>query len=203
MQSRVASEKATSICRLWPSSCHSSQPPCCALLRRRPLLLRDKGGPKIIGQQLQPHPTNSRAATEEGVEAPPHQQRDGAGQQGRGAAPAGNQRDNGLGGDDAAREANKRQGFLVYDPAAAGAVGRLPPPCDVFVKLRGMAAAERLCLPFCTRGFYCNRGTRCNQVHITGFTSLPATSQELLRAFVTSTNGLSFAPGQNPPAGTP
>ena len=138
-----------------------------------------------------------------GGRGPPHQQRDGAGQQSRGAAPAGNQRDNGLGGDDAAREANKRQGFLVYDPAAAGAVGRLPPPCDVFVKLRGMAAAERLCLPFCTRGFYCNRGTRCNQVHITGFTSLPATSQELLRAFVASTNGLSFAPGQNPPAGTP
>jgi hypothetical protein len=60
----------------------------------------------------------------------PHQQRDGGHQQqqGRGAAPPGGPRDAGRGIDDATRDANKRQGFLAYDPAAAGASGRLPPP---------------------------------------------------------------------------
>jgi hypothetical protein len=130
----------------------------------------------------------------------PHQQRDG-GQQARGAAPAGG---GGRGPivDEAAREANKRHGFLVYDSSAAGAT-RMPPPCEVFVKLRGMATAERLCVHFCTRGFFCGRGNNCNQVHVSGFGALPAVSQEPVRLFVERTNGLSFAPGQNPPVGTP
>jgi hypothetical protein len=78
----------------------------------------------------------------------------------------------------------------------------LPPLCDVFVKLRGMATAERLCLTFCTRELYCNRGSRCNQVHVTSFKALPTASQESLKAYVERTSGLSFAAGQNPPAGT-
>jgi hypothetical protein len=132
----------------------------------------------------------------------PHQQREG-GPQGRGAANAGGPREPGRGADDAAaRDANKKQGFLVYDSAAAGAPGRLPPLCDVFVKLRGMATAERLCLTFCTRELYCNRGSRCNQVHVTSFKALPTASQESLKAYVERTSGLSFAAGQNPPAGT-
>jgi hypothetical protein len=133
----------------------------------------------------------------------PNQQRDG-GQQARGAAPAGGGgREAGRGLDEAARDANKRQGFLVYDPLAAGANGRLPPPCDVFVKLRNMTTAERLCLNFCTRGFFCGRGSNCQQVHVTTFGALPTVSQEPVRSFVERTNGLSFAPGQNPPTGTP
>ena len=121
----------------------------------------------------------------------------GPGAQQHGRAPAG-----GRGIDDTARDANKRHGFLIYDPSAAGANGRAP-NCDVFVKLRGMTAAERLCLQFCTRGLYCNRGTNCNQVHVNTFMALPSASQEPLRAFVERTCGLSFASGQNPPAGTP
>ena len=136
----------------------------------------------------------------------PHQQRDG-GPQARGAAPApaGGRggREAGRGVDEAAREASKRLGFLVYDTSVAGASGRMPPPCDVFIKLRGMATAERLCLNFCTRGFFCGRGSQCNQVHATSFGALPAASQEPVRAFVERTIGLSFAPGQNPPIGTP
>jgi hypothetical protein len=161
-------------------------------------------------------PANHRAAApaapyqqqDRGGQGPLPRQHDGAAQQqGRGATPpAGGPREAGGGrggNDDAARDANKKQGFLVYDPTAAGAIGRLPPPCDVFVKLRGMASAERLCVTFCTRGYFCNRGSQCNQVHVTSFTALPTASRELLKAFVDQTNGLSFAPGQNPPAGTP
>jgi hypothetical protein len=125
----------------------------------------------------------------------------GRGQGGR--APAGDPRDAGRGVDEAAREANKRHGFLVYDPTAAGTNGRsMPPLCNVFVKLRNMPTAERLCVSFCTRGVFCNRGTSCNQVHVSSFASLPVASQEPLRVFVEKTSGLSFAPGQSPPAGT-
>jgi hypothetical protein len=125
----------------------------------------------------------------------------GRGQGGR--AQGGEPRDAARGIDEAAREANKRHGFLVYDSTAAGANGKpMPPLCDVFVKLRNMPTAERLCVNFCTRGVFCNRGANCNQVHVSSFASLPAASQEPLRVFVEKTCGLSFAPGQSPPAGT-
>lgn len=89
-------------------------------------------------------------------------------------------------------------GFLTYDVSVTGS-GRVPPPCDVYIQLGGMPNSERVCLFYCTRGYYCARGDRCLKAHVSGFTRLPGGTQQQFRAFVERTPGLAFAPGQGPP----
>ena len=96
------------------------------------------------------------------------------------------------------READKRAGFLTF-VSPPGAANRAPPPCDFMVRLQGMQGRERVCLFFCTKGFFCPRGEGCQQAHIPSFNRLPQAVQTGLRAYVERTPGLAFAPGQNPP----
>ena len=98
---------------------------------------------------------------------------------------------------DAGREAEKRAGFLTFTGAEAGT--RIPIPCDFLVNLPGMQGRERVCIFFCTKGFFCPRGDQCQQVHLPAFNRVPLAVQTGFRAYVERTPGLAFAPGQNPP----
>jgi hypothetical protein len=96
-------------------------------------------------------------------------------------------------------ERNKTMGILLFDPETGGNNGRLP-HCDVYSK-NAVGKQERICMQFCTVGYFCGR-TKCPFPHIRRIGDFAPEQKKEFTNFVNKTPGLSFKSGKGP-AGTP
>ena len=94
-------------------------------------------------------------------------------------------------------ERNKSNGILTYDVQASN--NPKLPPCTVYGPTE-KGGQERLCMQFCTRGYYCTRRP-CPFPHITSLSQLKGNQEKELIKFVKLQPGLAFAEGKGP-AGT-
>jgi hypothetical protein len=95
-------------------------------------------------------------------------------------------------------ELDRKKGFgcLEFDSTAAGTT-RLP-TCNVYFKKRGARTPERLCMPFMTKGYACDRPD-CKLPHLTDLGALSAGEKAKLIEFVRRNPGLSWVEGRAPP----
>jgi hypothetical protein len=125
-------------------------------------------------------PAKSTTGTARGNSSAPHE-------------PAKRQKTQGL--DPAELDRKKTLSILEFDPAVAGTT-RLP-VLNVFYKKRGAKVAERLCMPFLTRGHVCSN-TDCKKPHVTNIDTLPAAEKTKMIDNVKKSPGLTWVTGKAP-----
>jgi hypothetical protein len=89
-------------------------------------------------------------------------------------------------------DANKREGFLIYNKA-----GNVPALTLYYTDKTG--AYNRLCFHGITRGSFCRWGKRCTFHHPSKLGDIPEEQRRTLIKHVELTDGLQFVSGQAPP----
>ena len=93
------------------------------------------------------------------------------------------------------QEEQKKVGFLKFTPPTPDA--KRPPTMNFTLPNHPRTQkSAKLCLNFCTQGLWCVRKPeKCNFIHVTKLSDIPAEPSKKLEAYVEATPSVSLAPG--------